>query len=159
SYIQAGSGEDVSAFEAFLRANPESAWRAALLTDLGIVYRRTGYFSKALVAWEKAWQLSRNESAAHAQAMAEVALGQLLALKTRLGRSDEVAALLDEARMRNVRGSAGEQVEAAKLSLWLMRNRPQRSFRCGPLALARVLALARGSDAPEPKIMAFPSTS
>jgi hypothetical protein len=46
------------------RAYPMSAWQPALLTNLGIVYRRTGYYSRALVAWEQAWSQSKGETEA-----------------------------------------------------------------------------------------------
>ena len=51
---EAGRTEDVAPLEAFLSKHLRSAWTAALLTNLGTVYRRTGYFSKAHAAWEHA---------------------------------------------------------------------------------------------------------
>src|SRR5262249_9045075 len=106
AYLAAPDREDASAFEAFLTQHPTSAWRAALLTDLGVVYRRTGYFSKALGAWSEAWRLAQVETEPRAQAIADVALSHLATLNARLGRKDELVALLDQGQQRSVHGSA-----------------------------------------------------
>ena len=53
-YLQRNQPEDVSSFTEFLNEYPQSSWRASLRTDLGVVYRRTGYFLRALEAWEEA---------------------------------------------------------------------------------------------------------
>ncbi|MEW6737619.1 MAG: hypothetical protein AB1489_40430, partial [Acidobacteriota bacterium] len=58
--VENGNPEDTAALEQFLTQHPQSAWRISLLTNLGIVYRRTGYFLKALDAWERAWKLGKN---------------------------------------------------------------------------------------------------
>jgi RHS repeat-associated protein len=159
TYLRGKNPEDVTLFEGFLREHPSSSWRASLLTDLGTVYRRTGYFSRALAAWQEAWNLSRNATEARPRAVADVALSHLATLYARLGRAEDLAPLLEEAKSRNVSGSASERLNEAKQSLWLMRNRPQKSFRCGPLALGRLVALARNDQRPEPKVAAYPSTT
>ena len=61
AYVAAGRDEALGPFEAFVAAHPRSAWRAPLLTNLGVAYRRTGYFSRALAAWEEAWTLTKTE--------------------------------------------------------------------------------------------------
>jgi hypothetical protein len=139
-YLQAGGGERVGAIEGFIAGNPASAWRASLLTNLGIVYRRTGYFSRAIGAWEKAWELARAESDPHAAATADRALGELFELNGRLGRFEALEALFTETEGRDIRGSATEKRAGARHGLWLMQNQPENAFRCGPMALDRILA-------------------
>src|SRR6185503_6193585 len=95
-YLSRGSSEEVSAFDGFLARHPESAWRAALLTDLGIVYRRSGYFTKALAAWEEAWRLLRTETEPRAKAMGDRAVSELAELNARLGRFDRLEPLFAE---------------------------------------------------------------
>jgi hypothetical protein len=51
--------DDFRPFEAFLATNPDSGWRVALLTNLGLSYYRYGFFSRAISAWEHAWQEGR----------------------------------------------------------------------------------------------------
>src|SRR5437867_8418838 len=37
-------------------------------------------------------------------------------------------------------GSPAEKLRGAKQGLWLMQNKPEDAFRCGPFALERILA-------------------
>jgi uncharacterized protein HemY len=97
AYLRRGEVEDVSPVLAFLGAHEESPWRASLLMDLGIVYRRTGHYSKALEAWQDAWDLGRSETDPKATAIADRALAELAELNTRLGRVETVETLLQEA--------------------------------------------------------------
>ena len=159
AYAESSERERVDAFESFLQDHPRSAWRASVLADLGIVYRRSGYFSKALVAWSEAWTLSKDETEAKAHAVADVALSYWATLLARLGRMGELEALLKEVKGRDVRGSAATRLGQAKESLALMRTDPERSFRCGPLALGHLVAIARKSEKPEPRVASFPSTT
>ncbi len=144
AYLEAGRREDVGALEAFLEKHPASGWRASLLTNLGVVYRRTGYFSQAYASWEEAWRLARDETEPKARATAEKALGELAELVARLGRMDALEELLAEAEGRGLQGSVTEKITGAKEGLWVMRNRPEKAFRCGPMALDRILAATRG---------------
>lgn len=59
AFLRRSSPDDVSAIVQFLEAQPRSAWRGSLLVNLGIVYRKSGYFTKALEAWEGAWGRAR----------------------------------------------------------------------------------------------------
>jgi RHS repeat-associated protein len=140
AYLKAGRSEDVGPVESFLRSNPRTAWRASVLTDLGVVYRRTGYFTKAHNAWSEAWTLAKDATEPRMRAIADKALGEFAELNARLGRYDVLENLLPEAASRGVRGSATEKLVGAKEGLWLMKNRPEKAFRCGPMALDRILA-------------------
>ena len=80
AYLKGNDNEDVTPIAAFLSAKPSSAWRAALLTGLGILYRSTGYYSRALDAWEEAWAASRHATEPKASATADRAVAELIEL-------------------------------------------------------------------------------
>src|SRR5262245_23383036 len=61
SYAQARQPEAVRPLVEFLADHPGSRWRASVQTNLGLLYRRTGYFTRALEAWEDAWAQSKGE--------------------------------------------------------------------------------------------------
>jgi len=56
---QRGTADDFVAIEQFLADHPLSPWRVALLTNLGLSYYHSGYFSKAISSWEQAWRFGR----------------------------------------------------------------------------------------------------
>ena len=138
AFLNRASNDDVAAVEQFLAQYPQSAWRASLLTDLGIVYRKTGYFSKALAAWEEAWQLFAAVTEPRAKAMADRAIGELAELNSRLGRYNRLESLFREIQGRDLGGFAAQKVTGAKEGLWRMRNRPEEAFLCGPYAVNRL---------------------
>ena len=116
AYVAAGRDEALGPFEAFVAAHPRSAWRAPLLTNLGVAYRRTGYFSRALVAWEEAWTLTKTEQQPNGHAVADHALGELAELSGRLGRYERLEALFADIEGRDVRGSATAKIAGASTS-------------------------------------------
>jgi len=158
AYLKGGNPEDASAIWRFLRENRRTPWRASLLTNLGVVYRRTGYYSKALAAWQEAWALAKTENEPRAKATADRALGELVELNARLGRYEALEVLFAETADRDVRGSATEQISGAKQGLWMMQHRPGVAFRCGPLAVGRLLTALRPHEEGNPKIRAAEST-
>jgi RHS repeat-associated protein len=159
TYLRGGDVEDVSPILGFLEGHAISAWRASLLTDLGIVYRRTGYFSKALKAWEEAWALARQETDPKARAMADRAVGELAELYARLGRAEALEELLRGVQGRDIRGSATERLAGARQGLWRMKTEPGESFRCGPYAIQAILNARRGTHTTDPVISATKSTT
>src|ERR1700685_1171127 len=54
AFAECGDPDDFSALNEFLDAYPQSPWNGALLTNLGLVCYRRGYYSRALQAWESA---------------------------------------------------------------------------------------------------------
>ena len=68
-------------------------------------------------------------------------------MNARLGRCERLEALFAEIGNRSVRGPATERLAGARQGLGLMRDRPQDAFRCGPMALDRILlATHRGYE-------------
>ena len=146
AYLRSGNSEDLTPIETFLVAHPNSVWRGSLLTNMGIVYRRTGYFSKALATWQRGWEISRDETQPLPRAVADRAVGELAELGARLGRYEMLEPLFSEINDRPVGGSAAEKLNGARQGLWLMKNQPQDAFRCGPMALDRILAFEKGDS-------------
>jgi RHS repeat-associated protein len=156
--IRSKSPEGAARFEPFLSSHPDSRWNGSLLLGLGVVYRRTGYFTRALDSWERSWALLKNETDPRLRALADGAVGELAELSARLGRADRLERLFAEIEGRNVRGPASEKVVAARQGYWVMQNEPERAFLCGPFGLDRILASLRAGHVRDPKIAAAKST-
>jgi RHS repeat-associated protein len=155
---RASASSDVEPFASFLRAHPGSRWKASLLLDLGIVYRRTGYFTRALDAWEQSWGLLKGETDPRLKALADRAVGELAELNARLGRYERLGPLFAEIETRDVRGPASEKVSAAREGYSVMQTEPERAFLCGPFGLDRILASVRQGYVRDPKIAEAKST-
>jgi len=136
-----GDLDAVQPLVAFLSEHPQSAWKPALQIDLGAVYRRTGHFSKALEAWQAAWDGSKGFTDPIGHAIGDAAVGYLSQFDAYLGRKEALAALLQEVKTRTVRGSAAEMISESADGLADMLTRPEESFKCGPYALERILEL------------------
>ena len=94
-----------------------------------------------------------------AKAIADRALGDYADLLARMGRVERLETLLGETDKRNINGSAAERVGNAREALAVMRTDPQSAFRCGPLALDRVLASMRPSYRTPKALADFASTA
>jgi hypothetical protein len=158
AYLDAGSGENVGPLVAFLEGRAVSVWRASLQLNLGLVYLRTGYYSRAVRSLEEAFAVSKSARDQRGRAVADRALGELIRLTGRLGMDLRLEELLREAEGRDVGGSAAEMVEQGKQGLWLMRNHPERALRCGPVGIDRILAFARPGQEPDPRVVSFPAS-
>src|SRR5690348_8815021 len=71
---QRGGADGFVAIEQFLVAHPRSPWRVALLTNLGLSYYYSGYFSKAIGSWEQAWRDGRELEESRARALVDRAV-------------------------------------------------------------------------------------
>lgn len=137
-YSKRSGPDDFSNLTEFLEKYPQSPWRAALLTCLGLEYYNTAHYSVALEAWKEAWPLAKDATDAKGKAIADRAAGELAYMYARLGRMTELEALLKSVEGRVFIGSATEKIGGAREGLWNMENRPEISFRCGPMALERI---------------------
>jgi YD repeat-containing protein len=139
--------DDFSALTGFLAAYPKSAWRAAVLTDLSLVYRHYGYFSRALDAWSAAWREGKDAAAPRAPALVDRAVGELVRVNAELGRKDQLAALLTEIGDRPVSGPGTRLVRSGRDTLWIMETDPKHLYNCGPLALKMLMLAQHASEA------------
>ena len=138
-YSQRAGPDDFSSLTGFLRDHPRSPWRAALLTNLGLEFYNTAHYSLALEAWKSAWPLAKDAADPKGKAIADRAVGELAYMYARLGRMTEMEALLKSIEGRELLGPATERISGARGGLSEMKNRPEISFRCGPLALHRIM--------------------
>jgi RHS repeat-associated protein len=145
AYARRSGPDDFLALTGFLKRHPQSPWKAALLTDLGLEYYNTAHFSLAIDAWRQAWAFSTNATNRKAEAVVDRAFGELINMDARLGRMDEMQTLLKSVEKRPMLGPAAERVVEAREALWSMQNQPEISFRCGPLAL-RSIRIALNKD-------------
>ena len=159
AYQRGGGGEQNEDLVAFLEGHQVSPWRASLQLNLGTVHRRTGYFTRALVAWEEAWGIAKSAATPRGGAVADRAVGELAQLHARLGNQERLEQLFTELEGRDVGGAAGELLAGAKRGLWLMQNQPERAFRCGPLAIDRILASVKPGYRGDVRLHTYPSTS
>jgi RHS repeat-associated protein len=137
-YAKRTSPGDVSSLANFLERYPESPWRAALLTDLGLEYYNLAYYSRALDAWQEAWILGQKATDLRGKCVADRAVCELATLYSRLGRMAELEELLKSVSNRVFLGGTSERISLAREALWTMKKQPEISFRCGPLALQSI---------------------
>lgn len=131
--------EDVSTFEEFLRGNPQSAWQVSLLVNIGSHYRKYGYFTRALDAWDQAWKLAKDEQQDfRIRMLADRAMGEMMQLNAWVGRKSELRRLFAELGDREVSGAATEKISMARQGLAGMKDIPEGSFKCGPYALQAI---------------------
>ncbi len=139
--------DDLGAFDAFLRAYPQSGWRVALLANMGLLDYHYGYFSRALSAWQDAWEGGRASTDPRVKILVDRVAGEELRMHARLGHADAIEALIVEIGTRRLTGPATVDLEGAREGLWMMRNNPGVAYLCGPFALRNLLLAVRHSPA------------
>jgi YD repeat-containing protein len=142
-YIDGGNPSDLSAIQQFMDARPTSGWQPSLLVDSSLVLLQNGFVTRALHGFDTAWDLTKNDTSPAGRVVADIAIGELLRLESRLGHEERVAALLDAVTGRGEGGAVTERISNAKQSLSVMRAAPEEAFRCGPHALAQMIEALR----------------
>src|SRR5580658_2321458 len=140
AYSQRGIGDDLSALEQFVAGSPDSPWVASLMFNMGMEYYRTGWYSKALACWEKAWPMMESSTDRSVKPLADRAVGELALMYARIGRMADLSALLDSIKGRVLIGPGQGKVRSAQQGLGTMRRNPEIAFRCGPCALDSIIA-------------------
>jgi RHS repeat-associated protein len=140
TYSQGKDKENVTPLTTFLDQYPQSGWNASLLTNLGIIYRAHGYYSRALTAWKQAWTLAKNATAPDTHALADRAVAEYARLLSSLGRTEELQPLLKEVHGRKMYGLPATMMISAGEALAVMQKEPGISFKCGPYALGNIQA-------------------
>jgi len=131
--------DDFSSLTGFLRQFPDSVWAPALEVQLGREFYRVGRYSKAILAWKHVWESQRPETSATSSMLINEAGSELGMMYARLGRMPELRSLLNKLQGQPEHGKLTRQIRGATDGLWSMDNKPEVSFRCGPLALDRIL--------------------
>lgn len=134
---------------AYLSKYPSSPWSMALQANLGFGYYNAGYYSRAIDAWQQAWQLGRSSQIIEVKRLTDRAVAELIRMHARVGHADAIDKLLADLGDRPLTGAATEFVSGAREGAWVMRNRPEIAYLCGPKALVNVM---RTLGLPEDKV-------
>lgn len=139
AFSQRKSADDFSSVTNFLIRYPKSRWQGALLANLGILYRKTGYYNQAMDAWEKAWELLKAQKEPKAKILADKMIAELLMINSWLGRMKAMETLLKGLDKRVIEGPAMNRIVVVREALAGMKNQPELTFKCGPYALNQIL--------------------
>lgn len=153
-------GQRLAPLRQFLANHPQSRWTLAVDLNLGLIYRKTGYWTRALDAWEQAWAAGKTATEPRARALADRAVAELAELNARLGRYERLQPLFAEldAAHRTLHGAAQDKLAGARQGLWMMDHQPDRSFRCGPMALTSLQRAQDPHAALDPRVFDAAST-
>lgn len=158
AFQRRGVMDETGPLEALLDARGAGPWRASLLLNLGLVYLRTGRFTRAERVLAEAWDLGRNDRDDPGRTVADQAVGELLWVHSLFGRLEKMNALLDEIARREVRGSAAERVHNARLEAWGLTNRHHEAVPSGTAALSQLLRYTQAGRWDDPRLLAFHAT-
>jgi RHS repeat-associated protein len=136
---ESGANDAVDALLTFLATHPASPWKPALQLNLGMIYRQTGHFSKALDIWQSGWNDAQTLNDRQGRALANAMVARLSQFEAYLGRMELLQPLLDSIQGRPVGGTAAQLITNSHTGLYHMAYFPAESFRCGPMALLRIL--------------------
>ena len=158
NYAECGGPDDFSVLTDFLDAHPGSPWNGALLTNVGLVYYRRGRYSRALQAWTSACAVALTVTDPAQKPLADRAVGELAYMLAKVGRVERARRpagvgrapwLLRSGDGEDRRGPGRPGGDAGP---------PRVSFRCGPLALHRIMLAVHPEDPRTDLIAASEST-
>jgi hypothetical protein len=89
AFDQRAISDDFAVLEQFVSANPTSPWKASVQLNLGLLYYRTGYFSRAIESYVAVWSACQFAVTAHGQTIASRAVAELAVMYARVGRKVE----------------------------------------------------------------------
>ena len=158
AYLGGGGADRTAPLEVYVGRETTSPWRASLQLNLGRSYVRSGRPSRALRALTDAWETAKGRTEPRAKAVADLAAGELAQLLARLGHVSELQELLGEVGDRPVRGTAGELLQQGREGLTLMETLPESSFRCGQIALGKLLGHDRPGYVTPSRLAEHPSS-
>ncbi len=132
--------ERVAEAETYLAQHPASPWNPVLRLNLGLIYYRQGFFSRALDHFQAAWIGLESQTHPRARALANRALGEYLVLNSKLGRVEILEPAFESLTEteREIGGVATELIAGARAGLHTMKSTPEIAFRCGPVGLDRI---------------------
>jgi RHS repeat-associated protein len=134
-FSQRQVSDDFSAITDYLIAHRDTRWKLSLLANLGSMYRKTGWHSKALKAWEVGWQLGKDLTQSQLHDITNNVVSQLAQLYANLGQSGKLDTLFNELKNRNIYGPAKEMLLSIKEGIAVMHTNSGIGYRCAPIAL------------------------
>lgn len=139
SFHQRNDANDFSAIIDFLNNYPASRWKGAILTNIGLVYRHTGYFTRAIEAFKAAWDVLKKEDDQRVVLLADRALAELICFYSWLGDVEKIEKLQKEIEHRDIIGPGRERIYRSYETVEKLKQRPAESFKCGVVALNQVI--------------------
>jgi YD repeat-containing protein len=118
-----------------------------------LIFARTGYISRALAAWDEAWRLAKDATDPAGRAVADVAVAEWLDLVVNLGKVEAAAARVSELEHRQIGGSAGARVAAAREGLRVLQDHHNLAVASGALAVEAVLRIGRPDSYQVPSVV------
>lgn len=130
---------DIEPLAEFARQFPSNPWVPAVLVNVGLARYSTGWFSTSMDAYDSAWRIAKSGTDPDSRRIADRAFAELMKMNARVGRQEVLEALFTEIKDRPLHHEAAGMVRESYSALATMKERPEISFRCGPLALGRIL--------------------
>ena len=147
AFAACGDSDDFSALTAFLDEHPACPWVGGLFTNLGLVYYQRGRYSRALQAFRDACTIALTITEQSQKPLADRAIAEYAYMLAKVGRADELDVLLRSVQHRGFTGTAKNRIAGARSGLAEMRAHPEACFRCGPLAVERIMSALNPGDA------------
>jgi RHS repeat-associated protein len=147
TYATASQPEDVEPVLTFLQEHRDTPWRGSLLVNLGDVYQRTGYSTRALAAWDASWKATKNATDISGRAVADRALAEWLTLALAQGKVTAVRQRLHDTSAREVRGTAESKIRNVYEQLSLLTHHTELLVPAEQRALERLAAYTHPIDA------------
>lgn len=132
-----------------------------LLLRLGKSLYANGRYSDSITIFEEAWKSALQQKPEHwseHKLIAEIA-ANLGALYARLGRQQELKAVLAEMEKRPIEGSETLAFANLRQASESMEDFPEHSFKCGPLALGKVFSVLHPEKSEPARIAEIASPS
>jgi RHS repeat-associated protein len=153
-YHADGRAEAIGPFLLHLTRFPGTPWRASIQLQAGNIFVRTGFLSRALVAWEAAWLAAKDAETPAERAIAHSAVAEWLDLTVRLGQVATAEAIVAQLEGRNIGGSAGARIRTAREGLWVLKNAHHAAAASAAVALHEILRLGQPEGFKVPDVVA-----
>jgi peptidase C39-like protein len=156
AYANHPSADNTQALENFIETNPNNPWVLSVETNLGLLYAKGCYWTKALNTLDRVWNEGRYRSGY--KDSIDMAVSQLAFVAARLGRVQYMQQLATSVGARILAPNAQDTYQRAKQSLDREVNHPEQGFLCGPQAVQSILTAINPSLAFTPAIGDVQST-
>ena len=156
AYANNPSPDNTEALENFVDANPKNPWTLSVETNLGLLYAKGCYWTKALAMLDLVWNQGKNQSGY--KNSIDMALSKLAFVAIRLGRVQYMERLQTSVGGRILTPNAQDTYQRAKQSLDREVNHSEQGFLCGPQAVQSILTAINPSVAFTPAVGDVQST-
>mgnify|MGYP000633912234 CR=1 FL=1 len=120
--------------EDYITLYPVSGFTPSIRLELAQMYRKHGYFSKAINQLESFWNVTESLSEITLQRYSEKGLSRLLRLLGEMGQKEKLAKLVARTKERDLGGAAKAAYLRAQDALVFLENQPEQNVFCGFIA-------------------------